>query len=289
MTDTVLSVQSLGYRTAQRWLLKDVSFALGPGFTAMVGPNGAGKSTLMRTISGLLPAMGGSLTVENSESGDATRKIGYIPQFPGTYDNLTPRQFLLRTGWWDNPRQLSDLQLKVDGVLDRMDLNSVASTPGRALHVSVRRRVALASVWMRNVAVVLLDEPTAGLDPEERLAFWQELYRLRHLADGPRAYLITTHLLAEVDRYCESMVLLDHGRTRYSGPVSGFIDSARGHAFLAPELPSGFAGVETGRFSRQGHWIVAAAAAESWYPRQPDIVDAYLWAIHGSELRGGKP
>lgn len=278
MGDPTLVVDNLGYRVRGRWLVRDVSFVLPEGFTAIIGPNGAGKSSLMRTLAGLFPPTRGSLSLGALGTGPAevTRRIGYIPQFPGAYEHLTPVEFLVRSAWWDTPRHVEILSEQARQILAKLDLSGVESVPGRRLTLSERRRVALACLWMRKAAVVLLDEPTAGLDPQERLAFWRQLFLLRRLPDAPTAYLITTHLLSEVERYCDAVLLLHRGRVYHFGPVSEFIDTARGHSFTATAAGDF---IDTGRFSSQGTWVLADRAVAGLIPRPADIVDAYLWSL----------
>ncbi len=282
--ETVLRVEDLAYQQGRLWLIKGITFDLAPGFTALIGPNGAGKSTLMRTIAGLLHAARGRLFLGTTrDTRLIARRIGYIPQFPGAYDNLSPLEFLVRTAWWDQSGGRHLFQ-RAEAVLERLGLLDVKQQPGRLLHPSERRRLALASVWMRRVRVVLLDEPTAGLDPEQRLAFWQELYLLDSLPESPESYLITTHLLSEVESYCDAVLLLDRGRVRYDGSVRDFIATAHGHAFVAPGRFPAVPHIDTGRFSDTGVWVLAAAPGEGLIPRTPDLTDAYLWALNRHHL-----
>ncbi|MCY0877649.1 MAG: ABC transporter ATP-binding protein [Firmicutes bacterium] len=280
-TPPLLLVENIGHRVASRWLIRHVTFSLSQGFTALIGPNGAGKSTLLRTLAGLLSRDEGQLRspwVRNARN--ITRRIGYIPQFPGVYHQLTARQYLMRTAFWDEPRLGRQVEAKVDAIIERLQLGAIADRRGHELHPSERRRLALASVWLRRVLVVLFDEPTAGLDPEERLKFWQDLYVLRTLPESPRGYLVTTHLLTEVERYCDAVLLVDQGRVTHHEPVAQFIARAEGHTFYAPEGPWGSRVWPTGRASGEGTWVVAAMPHLHFTPRPPDLVDAYLWVRH---------
>lgn len=284
----ILRVEQLGYHAGRRWLIKDVNFDLTSGFTALTGPNGAGKSTLLRTIASVFAPQRGRVSMPQVSGQEVARQIGYIPQFPGAYEHMTPYQFLLRTAWWDQPRNWGLLRGRANQVLEKLNLTSLRDRPGRELPMADRRRVALASVWMRNVRVVLLDEPTAGLDPQERLAFWQELYRLHRMPDTPEAYLITTHLLSEVTQYCDAILILDRGHVRHHGPVHHFIRTATGHTFIAPESDHSSTYIDTGRSSDEGAWVVAAKGTDTLTAREPDLLDAYLWTLYGSELRGNQ-
>ncbi len=280
----IIAADNVGFRASGRWLLKNVSFSLTQGITAVIGPNGAGKSTLMRIMAGLLPLHRGRLNLAEENGGKA--RVGYIPQFPGAYDHLTPKEFLIRTAWWDAKGELARIAARADEVLRRFGLEPVKDNPGRTLHISERRRVALASLWMRNVRIVLLDEPTAGLDPEERLAFWQELYQVRRLEGAPDAYLVTTHLLSEVALYCDELIFLDRGRVRHQASIPQFTATALGHSFFAPEVTRSLPTIDTGRLSGEGHWVVAPRSLQGLSPREPDLVDAYLWALHRQRFEG---
>ena len=280
----MLRVENVGFRIHGHWLVRNVSFTLTEGITALVGPNGAGKSTLLRLLAGLLPLHRGRALLQREDG--RPLGVGYIPQFPGAYERLTPREFLVRTAWWDKRGDIASLGAKAEQVLARFDLDPIKNTPGQRLHISQRRRVALASLWMRNVGVVLLDEPTAGLDPEERLAFWQELYHLRELEEAPRSYLVTTHLLSEAELYCDALIFLDQGGVRHQGPLVQFPSLARSHAFFAPGPRFSPTVIDTGRFSPEGYWVLATHAQEGLSPREPDVVDAYLWTLHQRNPRG---
>lgn len=283
---TVLRVQQLGHRAGARWLIRNAAFDLHEGFTALVGPNGAGKSTLLRTMAGLLSVDQGRLLGDS-----AANAVGYVPQFPGIYLRLTPTQYLVRTAWWDARAHRAPWpERRAREVLERLNLTSVADRPGHTLTLGERRRLALASLWMRQVPVILLDEPTAGLDPDERLAFWQELYQLRQLPASPEAYLVTTHLLDEVERYCDEVILLDRGQVRGQFAVSSFQQKAQGHAFFAPQMARHSPYIDTGRLSDEGFWVVAEKPSASLVARPPDVVDAYLWMLHQIRRKaGGKP
>ncbi len=283
--DAVLSVAGLGHRVAGgRWLLRDCSFDLYPGFTALVGPNGAGKSTLLRTLCGLLPKNEGEVLLEGAPlDGGAARRVGYVPQFPGVYPRLTPRQFLRRIALWEDRVDHQGSIERVDETLERFRLSEAADAPCRSLHFGQRRRLALASLWIRDVSVVLLDEPTAGLDAGERLAFWRELYELSRSPHSPSSYLVTTHLLPEVESYCAHLVFLEQGRVRLSGAIASLREAAAQKTFWAPgEEASGRRAIDTSRVRGALHAVLyGGARPPSWERRASDLLDGYLWTVRG--------
>lgn len=282
--ETLLQVEHLGYRLGQRWLIKDVTTNVSPGFTALTGPNGAGKSTLMRAMAGVIPPTRGTVQIVGRP--DPLRNyLGYIPQFPGAYENLTCSEFLLRTAWWDSPSQMRRVKDKAHWVMDEMGIGYLRERLGRHLTSSEKRRLALACVWMRVVQAILLDEPTAGLDPEQRLNFWQDLYELARREGAPRIFLITTHVLSEVERYCDNLIIMNHGQMRHQGPVNEFIDTARGHTYFVDARDRLLTLLDTGRVDESGYWVLAERGLSELRQRVPDLVDAYLWALYGQDRR----
>lgn len=281
----ILSAQNVGHRAGDTWLVHDCSFDLHPGFTALIGPNGAGKSTLLRTLSGLLSMDQGEIALDGRPLRPGhIPPIGYVPQFPGVYPKLTPLEFLMRTGAWSSA---SAGESKARNILERLGMKSKAHRPGATLHPAERRRLALASLWMRQVRVVLLDEPTAGLDPHERLAFWQELYRLAEEPESPVAYLVTTHLLVEVEAFCTRAMLLRSGTVEAKGTVEDFVRRADGHAYWAPgdtQRPW----ETTGRSEDHRLAVIAEEPGPDYQPRTPDLVDGYLWYIRHEGPAGGE-
>ncbi len=283
--EAVLSVAGLGHRVSGgRWLLKACTFELFPGFTALVGPNGAGKSTLLRTLCGLLPRHEGEVLLEGAplnESG--ARRLGYVPQFPGIYPRLTPREFLRRIALWAEPADRSGACDRIEETLVRFRLAEAADAPGNRLHFGQRRRLALASLWIRRVSIVLLDEPTAGLDAEERLAFWRELHELSRSPNSPSSYLVTTHLLPEVESYCSHLVFLDGGRVRLAGEISALRAVAADKSFWAPGGEAARRrAIDTGRLRGGLHAVLyGGAPPPTWERRPTDLLDGYLWTVRG--------
>ena len=271
---------SFSPRRDQAPTVADASFQLHFGFTALIGPNGAGKTTLMRLLAGLYRPTRGQIT-----SRGARPNIAYVPQFPGAYLRLSTRRFLLRMALWEG-LSVFDAEARVAAALSEMRLESVAEVRGRHLDDSARRRLALASVFVRNAKIVLMDEPTANLDPNQRLAFWQDLYRLRNNPESPETYLIATHHLDEVDSYCHRVVLLDRGRVRFDGTVAQLKERAQDHTFWSPaplsERRDGPL-LELSWKDGNRYAIVSErhAPRPDWTPRRPSLWDGYLIALKG--------
>lgn len=274
-------IRNLGYRVHQRWLVDHANFDISPGITALIGPNGAGKSTLMRLMSGILPRHSGTVEAPRDLT-MARKKIGYVPQFPGIFHTLTVRQFLYRTRLWDpilhSDSSSSDksLQDEIEHIIEYLDLSSLANKLGGQLGQTERRQVALATMWIRRVSLMLFDEPTAGLDPRERLTFWQQLSRFRQLPESPSHIMVSTHLLTEVESYTDAILLLEKGHITFSGQVPEFLALAQGHSFASNHDVDVYS-IDSGRKQGKLRWILAEVPPSGAEPRSPDMLDAYLW------------
>lgn len=278
----LIQARRLGFRlgAGRSPLLDECTFTLEAGFTALIGPNGAGKTTLCRVLSGLYRPTRGTLRLVRE--GD---RVAYVPQFPGVYPHLSPRGFLVRLALW-NGFGGAEASRRADLALERLDLLEVADRAGHTLDPAQRRRLALASVWVQRAAVVLFDEPTATLDPQGRLAFWQELYAWSRERESPRAYLVTTHHLTEVEAYCQRAILLDRGRTRFSGTVGELTGRAEPYTFWSEHPPHHHVGEARFEASREEGTRFAVLsdrvpAPADWTPRPPRLVDGYLWILRG--------
>lgn len=264
-------------------ILHEVTMDLRTGLTALVGPNGAGKTTLLRSLAGILPLEEGHIEVGDVAMQDrpaaVRRRVGYLPQFPGVYRRLTVREHLWRQQAWllGHAPEEEDIRtaLRHFGLLHRADWSA-----GR-LSASERRWLALAMLWARRVPVMLLDEPTAGLDLEERLALWDVLASLLHEPDGPRAILVTTHLLDEVARFCSDAMMLVEGRMVYQGAVAGLAGRAQGRTWYVPRGVPVADAVEVGVDLVEDRRLVVsvgerAEGAAPFTPRPPRLLDGYL-------------
>jgi ABC-2 type transport system ATP-binding protein len=283
----LLSVEDLtqtapGAGRRGRPILRALSFALGPGVTALIGPNGAGKSTLMRALAGAVVPAAGRVAWQGEAWSTAERRrhVAYVPQFPGLYPELTPRQFLTRIRLWTEVAEdLAGASRAATEALARWGLEEAADRPTAALAPADRRRLALAGAWVRGCPLILLDEPTSGLDPLERAAFWTLVARLVADAPPPTAVVVTTHDLDEVDAYCDGAVVVAGGRAHFAGPVEAHAAQAAGRAWRVREAALGPALVGV-RPAGDG-WLDVLALPGATVPaagraRQPTALDGYL-------------
>ncbi|MBK9965840.1 MAG: ABC transporter ATP-binding protein [Holophagales bacterium] len=198
--------------------LSGVSFRVGEGtIVGLLGPNGAGKTTTVSIICSLLPPDGGEVLVNGAPlAGDTDRakgRLGLVPQELALYDELTADDNLRFFGALQG-LEGARLSSRIDDVLRLAGLADGRRARGRAYSGGMKRRLNLAAGLLHDPQVLLLDEPTAGVDPQSRNAIFESLEALR--AAG-KAILYTTHYMEEAERLCDRVVIVDHGRVVANG------------------------------------------------------------------------
>ncbi|MGZ4258020.1 MAG: ABC transporter ATP-binding protein [Gaiellaceae bacterium] len=178
--------------------------------TGLLGPNGSGKSTLMRSIVGVQRIRGGSITVLGSPAGSPglRRRVAYVTQAPSVYGDLTVRENLRFFA-----RVLSVPAARIEPALETVDLLGSASKVVNRLSGGQRARVSLASALLGDPELLVLDEPTVGLDPLLRRDLWGTFHTL---AEEGRTVLVSSHVMDEADR-CDELLLLREGRLLATG------------------------------------------------------------------------
>ena len=217
----VLQVRDLRVRFPGLLTVRDVSFSLAPGdLLGLIGPNGAGKTTLLRAIAGLQPMTRGHVSILGQKlSTDAMRWIGFTPDVPAVYDNLTVRNFLMfiAKGYDLSTGEANE---RIDFWLEKVWLKEKASQKIKALSRGMKQRIGIARTLLPNPALVLLDEPAAGLDPAGRVQFRQLLMDLR--AQG-KTLIVSSHILSDMSEYCSHIGIMDHGALRHFGTVAELV------------------------------------------------------------------
>ena len=213
----VVKVHQLRVRFGALLAVHDVSFALAGGtLLGLIGPNGAGKTTLLRAISGLQPPTRGTIEVLGERlSPDSLHQIGFTPDLPPLYDELTVRQFMQFVGkGYDLPP--SEIRERTDFWLEKVWLADKADQKIKGLSRGMKQRVGLARTLLPNPALILLDEPAAGLDPAGRVQFRQLLADLR---DQGKTIILSSHILADMNEYCTHIAIMSAGAIKQLGTV----------------------------------------------------------------------
>ena len=229
----MIEARGLTKRYGDLVAVEDVSFSLARGeVVGFLGPNGAGKTTTIRMLTGFLPPTDGTAVIAGHDIfGDpiaARRAIGYLPETPPLYPEMTVRSFLEYVARIkDVPRV--ERRAAVDRALERTALTDVRRQVIGTLSRGFRQRVGLAQAIVHNPPVLILDEPTAGLDPlqiREIRALITELTAPSQ-GDTQQTVILSTHILAEVDAICRRVILLNQGRKVVDAPLSELTSGGR--------------------------------------------------------------
>lgn len=219
----LLSAERVRVEFGDLLAVNDVSFALQPGsLLGLIGPNGAGKTTLLRGLAGLQPLDSGRVRIMEHvvEPGaiDALRQIGFTPDNPPVYDDLTVRQFLqfIAKGYGMDDQELQE---KISFWLEQVWLTGKADQKIKALSRGMKQRIGVARTLLPNPNVILLDEPAAGLDPAGRVQFRRLLCSLR---DQGKVLIVSSHILADLSEYCTHIGIMAAGSMVQFGPVGDF-------------------------------------------------------------------
>jgi ABC-2 type transport system ATP-binding protein len=229
----------LSKRYGERAVLNDVSFDVpSGGITGFIGPNGAGKTTTIRTLLGFVKRSAGEATVLGESIDEPTKfldRVGSLIDSPAFYPGLSARQ---------NLRILTDIgnidEARIDAVLKTVGLTMRADDPAKQYSLGMRQRLGIAAALLPDPELLVLDEPTNGLDP----AGIQEIRQLlRQLADEGRTILVSSHLLTELEHISDWIIILQQGHVVYQGTVTA-LAAGDSEVVVAPASPSDLAQLE---------------------------------------------
>ncbi|MGW1057300.1 ABC transporter ATP-binding protein [Micromonospora rubida] len=232
-----VAADGLCVRAGRRMAVQDLSLTLGVGVHGLLGPNGAGKTTLIRALATIVSPAGGELRLLGRTAGgpgglrEVRRALGYLPQHFGYYPRFTVREFVEYMAWLkEMPRR--EIPGAVQRAVDRVGLTDRADSRLKTLSGGMLRRAGIAQAIVNSPELLLLDEPTVGLDPEQRVDF-REL--LRDLGTDA-CVLVSTHLVEDVVAACGAVVLMHDGRLVWQGTPQELI--AEGGAGDAGDSPA---------------------------------------------------
>lgn len=228
MQDEGLDISELTFSYRRRPVLTGVTWRVGPGVTALLGPNGSGKTTLIRCVTGLLRPASGEIRIAGravGEGASAQRLLGYVPQNPSLPGLARVRDVVAYAGWLSEV-PADRLDARVADSLAQMDVLDLADRRVRSLSGGQRQRVALATGIVHDPRVLVLDEPTVGLDPGQRLKVRSVIQQLGR----SRPVVMSTHLTEDVQHLADQVAVLVGGAIRYHGTVAGLGDAVTARA-----------------------------------------------------------
>ncbi len=221
-------------RYGSKFVLDGVDLTADPGITGLLGPNGAGKTTLLRIVATVLRPDAGQLQVFGLDPSDADqrrqirRRLGYQPQEPGFFQNFTVFAFLDYVAILKELNGRDHRRREVRRVIELVDLGAVSNRKIRKLSGGMRRRVALAQALLGRPELLILDEPTAGLDPEQRLRFREVVSDVA----AEHTVLLSTHQTDDVAALCDRVVVLHEAGVRFTDTPARLAGLAAGRVWV---------------------------------------------------------
>ncbi len=277
---SMLQAHEIDKRFGRTQALQRVSFAAGAGITGVLGPNGAGKTTLLRILATVLSRDRGTVELDGLDPGTDPlpyrRRLGYMPQEPGFHPNFTVFDFVDYLAVLKEMTSRRPRHDEVRRVIDLVGLTGASATRIRKLSGGQRRRVALAQALLGDPDLLVLDEPTAGLDPQQRLRFRQLLSGVA----ADRIVILSTHLTDDVAAIANHIVVLDQGTVRFDGTAPELATVAAGQVWLSDHHePSAHLSWRTGD-GRHRHVGDPPSGAELI---EPTLEDGYLLLVGSSD------
>jgi ABC-type multidrug transport system ATPase subunit len=282
----MLDIRSLTkvYPGASAPALADFSLSVGEGVLGLLGPNGAGKSTLMGMLATVTKPTSGTFLWKGTDGIAAPlavrRELGFLPQDFGVYERLTAREFLVYLG---RLKGLSgkDLSRRVASMLELVNLHHAADRPLGGFSGGMRQRVGIAQALLGDPKLMIVDEPTVGLDPEERVRFRN---LLSEIAQG-RVVLLSTHIVSDVEAVASTIAVIRAGRLVLHSTPEEMLRRATGRVFRAllqpedlpraqKELP--ISGLLRRTDGVQVRYVSDGPVLPASEPVEPTLEDAYL-------------
>lgn len=277
--------------------LSDIDLTIQRGMFGLLGRNGAGKTTLMKTLAALHKKQSGTITVCGIpiEQAKEIRGItGYLPQDFSMYPSMSVEESLDYLGI------LSGMDLKLrreraEMLLKRVNLTEHRGKKVRALSGGMKRRLGIAQALLHDPMVLIVDEPTAGLDPEERIRFRNLLCEVAE----ERIVILSTHIVGDIEATCEDIAIMNEGRILWRGTVSGLLSEAKGKVFTININKKFLAQIKkdyivTGMLVQNEFTTVRLISEETpamlgALEAEPNVEDAYMYCLYrgGCDLGGG--
>lgn len=277
--------------------LYDINLTINQGMFGLLGRNGAGKTTLMKTLATLHQKRNGSITVCGipiEHTKDIRGITGYLPQDFSMYPSMTVEESLDYLGVLSGMnKELREKRIAL--LLKRVNLTEHKHKKVKALSGGMKRRLGIAQALLHEPKVLIVDEPTAGLDPEERIRFRNLLCEVAE----ERIVILSTHIVGDIEATCEDIAIMNNGHILWKGTVSQLLDNARGKVFTV-NISKNFLSqikkdyIVTGILVQSSYITVRlisdnppdlqeAASAE------PNVEDAYMYCLfsHGCDVSGG--
>jgi ABC-2 type transport system ATP-binding protein len=267
--------------------LDDVTLTITSGPFGLLGPNGAGKTTLMRILAGILRPSSGKLEIGeyngNTEQGRSAikRVLGYLPQDFGVYPDLTAREFLDYIGILKGLDTRTARHQRVEELLEIVSLTPVSHRKLKTFSGGMKRRIGIAQALLNDPQLLIVDEPTAGLDPEERIRFRNLLSEL----GGNRTIILSTHIVEDIAQTCQKLAIMKGGHIIFQGNVADLISKASGKVWIVntrgikPEGNNTVMSTLHLNSSVQYRVVGELSDRAGAIQAEPNVEDSYVWQM----------
>ena len=271
--------------------LRDVSLDIGPGVVGLLGPNGAGKSSLMRIIATVMKPTSGSIRWNGSDTAakpdELRTKLGYLPQDAGVYPNLNAREFLRYMAALKGLSGRS-AERNIDDLLEQLNLSTAGNRPLGGFSGGMKQRVGIAQALLGDPQIVVVDEPTVGLDPEERSRFRELITGLA----GDRIVVLSTHIVSDVETIAERVVMMAAGTVIADAAPEALASRLSGSSWQGLIDPKELAALReryavTSAVRRRDGVLVklcAKQAPSGFSAAPPSLEDAYMVSVREARI-----
>lgn len=267
--------------------IKNIDLQIGSGMFGLLGPNGAGKSSFMRILVTVQQATSGTILMDgmeiNKHRHEIRRVIGYLPQDFTFFSKLKTWEFLDYAARLSTPLRRKERLQKVDQLLDQVGLLEVRERLANKLSGGMKRRLGIAQALIGDPRLLVIDEPTTGLDPEERIRFRNIL---SDLSQKDVTIILSTHIVGDISSTCHHMAMLNKGEVAFKGSPEGMIGRVRGHVWQALLNDEEFNSLKmrypvVSTIPANGKWEVQVIANEQPHPAAthatPNLEHAYVY------------
>lgn len=289
----VAAVPMIGKKKKPFKALSCVSLDIGNGMFGLLGPNGAGKTTLMRIICGILEQSYGKVWINGLDTlvkrEELQGLIGYLPQEFGTYENMTAHEYLHYQAMLKNIIDERTREERVTYVLGAVHMDEHRHERIGSFSGGMKQRMGIAMILLHLPRILVVDEPTAGLDPRERIRFRNLLVELSR----ERIVIFSTHIIEDISSSCNKVAVLNKGKLRYMGKPSDMTKEAEGHVWQFSIPASEFTQLAAGHLvvhhMSEGDSVRVRVISESspWENAAvttPNLEDAYLWLLRKKDF-----
>jgi ABC-type multidrug transport system ATPase subunit len=274
------------------YALRGVDLEIGAGMFGLVGPNGAGKTTLMRILAGILRPTSGKVSILGQDPTTTRGKLaiksilGYLPQELGLYPDLTVVEFLEYVSLLKGVADKFERQKQLAEVLELVGLATETRRKMRTLSGGMKRRVGIAQALLGSPQLLIVDEPTAGLDPEERV-------RMRNLLAemaGQRTVILSTHIIEDVSQSCHDLAVIDQGRVIFHASPRSLIDGVNGKVWQVttdgkkPDTSGDIVSTLQTQNGVRYRVVGKDVKGEDVVPVEPSLEDGYIWLMQQARL-----